>query len=510
MKLELTKKQTLIYTLISVLATGSYLLFGHYISIFLDALIIDSKHSNTIVHMAIAFTLFMIFDFIYKIYTGRVSTNVVSKYGQMIIGDIHVRSAQESERTMNRLFVHLDKYRPYLTQFVPTIINTVVKVVMIIAVLIYVDWIAALILIFSAPFIPLFYILVGLRTQDEAKEKADEFDEMGTLFLNLIRGKKTIHYTESEAAVEKALDKSNRQFLKTTMEILKYAFQSTMMLEFITILGIGLVALEVGLRIIIFKDISFYTAFYVLFLSPLFYSGLKVMGTEFHNGKTALAHKEKLEEYVSVSHEEYREKGDRLALNDVTITVPRVILDDENIEFREKGLIAITGQSGVGKSTLLRSILGLHRPEKGTITVPSFNMDYISDTLYLSDTTLFEFLGSGDEKIMKSVLQELGLYFSIYNLENGIHTYIKNNNVPLSGGEIVRLKLARVLIRRPDVILMDEPTEFLDSRTEALVLEKLNELKQDTLIVAVIHRRQLLSYSDAHYEYRDNEIRRVR
>src|SRR5699024_12676592 len=113
MKLELTKKQTLIYTLISVLATGSYLLFGHYISIFLDALIIDSKHSNTIVHMAIAFILFMIFDFIYKIYTGRVSTNVVSKYGQMTIGAIHVRSAQESERTMNRLIDHHDKYRPY-------------------------------------------------------------------------------------------------------------------------------------------------------------------------------------------------------------------------------------------------------------------------------------------------------------------------------------------------------------------------------------------------------------
>lgn len=510
MKLELNKKQLMIYIFLSGIATSGYILFGHFISQFLENIVVGENHKNTLIFMGSAFVVYIIVDFLYKSYTGKVSTRILMNYGKNIIDDVHVRSVQESERTMNRLFVHLDKFKPYLTQFVPTVINTVVKVVLIILVLIYVDWIAALILIFSAPFIPLFYILVGLRTQDEAERKAEEFDEMGTLFLNLIRGKKTIHYTESESSVEHALEKSNAHFLKTTMDILKYAFQSTMMLEFITILGIGLVALEVGLRIIIFQNITFYEAFYVLFLSPLFYSGLKVMGTEFHNGKTALAHKEKLEDIVKVDQEEYRVQGQNLALENVTITVPRTILEDETLTFPKTGLLAITGHSGVGKSTLLRTLLGLHKPSNGTVYVPSYEFDYISDSLYLSDTTFYQYLGSGSEKEIKEILEELGLYSSIYSLEDGLHTYIKNNNVPLSGGEIVRLKLARVLLRAPEVILMDEPTEFLDSETERIVLEKLNELKSSRLIIAVVHRKQLLNYSDAHYEYRDNALRRVK
>ncbi|MFP3359651.1 ATP-binding cassette domain-containing protein, partial [Planococcus sp. SIMBA_143] len=106
--------------------------------------------------------------------------------------------------------------------------------------------------------------------------------------------------------------------------------------------------------------------------------------------------------------------------------------------------------------------------------------------------------GEYAEQEVVHILDQLGLMDSLNNLEKGIHTPIVNHNIPLSGGEIVRLKIARVLIRRPSIILMDEPTEFLDATTEALIMEHLAELKQEAAIVAVVHRRKLLNIADRH------------
>ena len=105
-------------------------------------------------------------------------------------------------------------------------------------------------------------------------------------------------------------------------------------------------------------------------------------------------------------------------------------------------------------------------------------------------------------------MDKLKLSASIDNLENGIHTPIVNHDIPLSGGEIVRLKMARVLIDPPSMIIMDEPTEFLDATTEGLVMDHLNELKRQSAIIAVIHRRQLLNIADAHYVMEDGQLKR--
>lgn len=97
---------------------------------------------------------------------------------------------------------------------------------------------------------------------------------------------------------------------------------------------------------------------------------------------------------------------------------------------------------------------------------------------------------------------------SVNKLTKGIHTAIVNNNVPFSGGEIVRLKIARVLLKRPGIIVMDEPTEFLDAETESIVLNHLNEFKEFSTIIAVVHRQRLLNISDTHYHLENGKLER--
>lgn len=499
LKLDIDKKYLVNYTLISVLIASFYILFGHELSKLLEGLIIfKTDVSKSLILMVVYFLLFVLVTFIYNKYSGQVASIVVTEKASQLLDSIDVNSKRESESILNALFVHLEKYRPYQMSFIPTVVLTTTKVVAIIAVLFFIEPIAAIILLTTAPFIPLFYILVGLKTEDEALTQATEFDEMGTLFLNLVRGKDTVKFTNAEKEANDTLETSNENFLATTMHILKYAFQSTLMLEFITILGIGLTALEVGLRIIIFENITFYQSFFVLLMAPEFYASLKVMGTEFHNGKLADGHLEKFNESIKPKAREYRIFGDKLQLKNITLKTDRELLKNVTLNFNDTGLIAITGKSGVGKTTLLNSIGGLKPVESGEIIIPHDDFGYISDDLYLSDVTFKEYFENVDDESIIKELKDLNLYTSIMSLDDGLNTLIVNNNVPLSGGEIVRLKLARVLLLKPKIILMDEPTEFLDEETETVVLEHLKELKKTHLIITVVHKEKLLNIADTH------------
>ena len=517
MKINLDKKYVLLYVVIAAVSVSFYIAFGHYLSLILEAIVMGETINFTqrLIYIAVFFILFIITDKLYKLYTTMKGNQRIESIANSLISKIDVKSRRDSETMINSIMVHLESYRSYETVFVPTILKTTVKVVLIIGALFFIDAYAALILLFTAPFIPLYYVLVGLQTRDESMRQATRFDNIGTLFLNLIRGKDTVKNTQSEQTVTKRLESDNEGFVKETMHILKYAFQSTMMLEFITILGIGLVALEVALRIIIFQSIDFYTAFFVLLLAPEFYNALKVLGTEFHNGKLAMGsydrvlsvlNHENINTHYRQSTPDYAVLAEQVQLNHGSNTV----LEPTNFTFNKTGLTAITGESGAGKSTLLRSILGLHEPSQGKLSVYTEDIGYVSDQVYFSDTTIYDYIAKGEaseEKVLE-ILEKLRLSDSIDNLESGIHTPIVNHNIPLSGGEIVRLKMARVLIDPPAIIVMDEPTEFLDATTEQLVMDHLNQLKKQHAIIAVIHRRQLLKIADEHYVMGERSLKR--
>lgn len=508
MKLRFPGKYIFVFAIVSVIVTLCYVLFGHYLSRLLSDIVIgDGNINNTLlVWMGVFFVLFIGMRSLYKFYTAKLAHRRINGMSEKVIQKIDDETNKQSESLLNAIFVHIEKYRSYEETFIPAVIDTAAKITVIIIALAFVHLNAAIILLLTAPFVPLYYVLVGLQTRDESLELANEYDDMGTLFLNLVRGKDTVKYTQSEEEVTEKLRSDNISFVKNTMAILKYAFQSSLMLEFITILGIGLVALEVGLQIIVFENISFYAAFFTLLLAPEFYNALKVLGVEFHNGRLAEGHYEKVEEWLNKEEKntDYRGRTNHaVEFNDVTIKMnERELLKDVTAAFNMSGITAITGPSGLGKSTLLRTILGLHEPSQGMVKVKNEDIGYISDQVYFSDTTIYEYISGGEysEETVTNILEDLNMIKSIQNLEKGIHTEIVNHNIPLSGGEIVRLKMARVLLRQPSIILMDEPTEFLDAGTEELVLNYLNELKEKSAIIAVVHRRKLLNIADSHYQ----------
>ncbi|MFC3389463.1 ATP-binding cassette domain-containing protein [Salinicoccus sesuvii] len=509
------KKFILLYSVMSAFGVLAFIVFGHYLSVLLDDIVIagEAPAASGLVWIGVFFLLYALLTFAYRIVGAKVANERIENLTRRVVAKIDDQTRKHSESMLNAIFVHLEKYRPFEKVFIPTVIQTTVKITIIIIAMFFIHRNAALIMIFTAPFVPLYYVLVGLRTKDESEAQAAQFDELGTLFLNLIRGKNTVQYTGSERTVLSRLKHYNEQYVRETMHILKYAFQSTLMLEFITILGIGLIALEVGLQIIIFENITFYAAFFTLLLAPEFYNALKVLGIEFHNGKLSQGNLQRIEAWLESEGDnaDYRnfDSSHSIELKGVSMGHGGdLLLEGVDLTLPKTGFTAITGPSGIGKSTFIRMLLGLHRPKNGSVALSNTDIGFLSDEVYFSDTTIYEYVSDGeyDEAKVLAVLEKLGLMESLNNLDQGIHAPIVNHNIPLSGGEIVRLKMARVLIRRPKIILMDEPTEFLDATTEEMVMDYLAELKEDAAIVAVVHRRKLLKIADHHYTFSNRQV----
>ena len=208
------------------------------------------------------------------------------------------------------------------------------------------------------------------------------------------------------------------------------------------------------------------------------------------------------------------------------ITKGKSILSEVNLFISPKKFIGIVGQSGSGKSTLIDIILGLHRVESGEVLADGININknpslwrkhigYVPQTIFLTDDTLKNNIAFGenedeiDEKRLTQAIESSGLSLYINDLPEGLDTIVGERGVNISGGQRQRLGIARALYRNPSILIFDEATSSLDSETETLVMETINDLLGKKTIIMVTHKPSLLSSCDAVYQIKKGQIKKI-
>jgi ATP-binding cassette subfamily C protein CydD len=447
----------------------------------------------------------------------------------------------------------VDEADGYFSQYMPRMMEAAVIPAILLTVVFIQHSHSGFIMLATAPFIPLFMILVGLKTKTKSEEKFAQLAEFSGTFLDSLQGLVSLKLFGRAKHQRQQIEESSLGYRDATMGILRVAFTNTFMLELIVMLSIGVVALELALQLLVFKTMEFHTAFLVLLLVPEFYNLLKNMGIAFHGGRTSMGAARKVEELLGEDADEllgdagetagysdargkenmpgeaYGADGDRSVMNsgNLILMPPTIELRNAGFRYSPEGFqlnplslrlapgeqLAIVGKSGSGKTTLLHLLAGLLKPAEGEVLINGVpltesheaswfrHVSYITQHPYIFAGTFADNIAIGagrdvsrDE--IERAAKAAGLDLLAAELEQGFDTVVGEGGRGLSGGERQRLALARAFLKGPAVILFDEPTVGLDLVTERVLQRSIAELAKKATMITVAHRLYTITQAD--------------
>lgn len=199
------------------------------------------------------------------------------------------------------------------------------------------------------------------------------------------------------------------------------------------------------------------------------------------------------------------------------------VLQDVDLVIHKGDSIALIGQSGAGKTTLADIMLGLLRPQYGSVTLDGNDifsigrewnhlMGYVPQSVYITDDTIRNNIAFGvatkeidDEKIWRA-LEQAQLAEFVRSLPQGLNTMVGERGVRFSGGQRQRIAIARALYEEPQILILDEATAALDNETESAVMEAIEQLQGRITLIIVAHRLSTIRKCDKVYEVRDGGI----
>ncbi len=430
-----------------------------------------------------------------------------------------------SEQTGKKLAVYMDvvdRLDPYFVQYIPKLIQLITVPLVILAVVFTQSIYSGLILLITAPFIPFFMAIIGMKTKEQSEKQLNELEKFSGQFVESLQGLTDLKLLGKSNLEEDKIATHSNRFRDATMRVLAVAFTSAFMMEFISMLGMGLIALELSLRLIIFGDVSFMTAFFVLLLAPEFYVSLKEFSSAFHSGRESITGAKRLEHELQndqkqiewgtkpIENKPLQIKTENLSFH---YEDERFQLNNLNMEVKAREHITIVGASGSGKTTLLHLLSGMISPTSGKVLINNIqlndykasewfsNISYISQQAYIFTGTIkenisFDQAHSISETKLQDSIDQAGLKDFIESLPEGLNTVIGDGGRGISGGEKQRILIARAIFKQAKLIFFDEPTEGLDVKTEKTIQTSLKHFQANATIISVAHRRQTILEAD--------------
>ncbi|MDZ4265828.1 MAG: thiol reductant ABC exporter subunit CydD [Mycobacterium sp.] len=392
----------------------------------------------------------------------------------------------------------LDGLRLYFTTYLPSLFLAAVLTPATAAVIALYDWQSAVIVLIALPLIPIFMVLIGLATAERSAAALTAMSTLQSRLLDLVAGLPTLRAlgrAQGSAVRIAELSAAHRRSAMATMRI---AFLSALVLELLATLGVALVAVSVGMRLV-YGEMTLTAGLTALLLAPEVFWPLRRVGAAFHSaqdGKTAVQ-----------AAFRFIDAATRPPSGTLRVSRPLTVQLDGR-EAEPGRVTVLTGPNGIGKTTLLQAVLGLN---PGRVKVNGID---VADLDLQHWWSMVAWLAQRPVLIPGTVQENLELFGPLPDLAaacraacfdevvdglpDSLQTVLGRGGVGLSLGQRQRLGLARVLGSAAPVLLFDEPTAHLDGPTEDRVLRAIAQRAADGATVIVVgHRDPILALGDA-------------
>ncbi|RPA55587.1 cysteine/glutathione ABC transporter permease/ATP-binding protein CydD [Shewanella vesiculosa] len=386
------------------------------------------------------------------------------------------------------------------------------------------NWAAGIILLATAPLIPLFMILVGMGAADANRKNMQALSRLSGYFMDRLKGLQTLKLFNRGEAELVNIEHASEDFRARTMSVLRLAFLSSAVLEFFAAVSIAVLAVYFGFSYLDHLDfghygvpISLFTGMFVLILAPEFYQPLRDLGTHYHAKAQAIGAAEALVElldYQVSTPTNVESTSETMAFSASSISIQAIGVEVFSLDGqRLAGPIsftlpageqwAIVGPSGAGKTSLLNALLGF-LPYQGSLLINGHELSQLNVAQWRQhlawlgqDPQLFH--GTvrenvalanpqlNDEQIM-ALLEQANISEFVIQHPLGLDLVISDQSAGVSVGQAQRFALARALAQPAKLFLLDEPTASLDTQSEQSVLAALNTAMQSVTALTVTHK----------------------
>ncbi|WP_420010224.1 thiol reductant ABC exporter subunit CydD [Xanthomonas sacchari] len=445
------------------------------------------------------------------------------------------------------LLAHGDALDGYYAGYRPARWEVSVVPLLIVLAVAWSDWVVGLILLFTAPLVPIFMMLVGWGAEAAGRRQLRELARMGGHFADRLKGLGLLRlYGRGEDEL-RGIAAAAEGVRERTLKVLRIAFLSSTVLEFFASVSVAIVALYLGLSylgmIALHASVpTLGTGVFCLLLAPEFYAPLRRLAAHYHDRANALAAAAEVERLL----EGLPQDAEAPVARDAGVAVPNAVaaatpietdataatfsvpaadaartepllrartlhlrplgarcdaVQDLNFELHAGQRLALVGPSGSGKSTLLEALAGWLPPRAGALQVRAgLRIGYAGQRPYLFHGSIADNLRLADPQASAAQVHAAAEAAQVLRfaarLPQGLDTPIGERGFGLSGGEARRIGLARLLLRDPELLLLDEPTAFLDAETEAELLRTLAVFARGRSVIVATHSEAAMRWAD--------------
>lgn len=466
-----------------------------------------------------------------RYFIGCLTGNIKDKLGRTVKKDLRektydkilrlgVNSAGEMNMAgLTQIAVEgIEQLDLYYSSYIPQFFYAMLAPLVLFGVTVGIDAPTALLLLCCVPLIPVSIIAVSKYAKKIFAKYWGKYMSMGDSFLDSVQGLRELKIFCADGVQQEKMNENAEEFRKITMKVLVMQLASTTIMDIVAYGGAG-AGTAMALSGILNRGLSPVSALFLILVAVDFFLPLRAFGSSFHiamNGASAGKKILSLLEQPDPVWGSEELSGTELRMENVTFSYDgeRTVLENVDMTFPEKGMTAIVGESGCGKSTAAELLMGGLRPVSGAVTAGGKSLEKLSRTAYYSklgavsyDTYIFNESVRDNFRIAKNDITDDEIYSALEKVsladfirENGgCDKVISEDGENISGGQRQRLALAVSLAADKEIYIFDEVTSSIDAESEAIIMKNIRELSKTKNVIVISHRLENIVPADNIY-----------